>query len=209
MSAKRRMTTAAARQISQLLKYNGKQASLVDTLALVRRLEAEEIPLKQAEAIISVITEVFIESETQFSVSKDETQKIGMILESNMSKLNSELESSQERHIYLFQRQTEKIGSNIEKMYSELHRDIEKLGRDIEKTTEKLGSDIKRMCETLESEMRYEIVKDNAELRLDLKDGINKLHQEIHLQNYDVMRYCIGTIVSISAVGLAVICILK
>ncbi|MQL96919.1 hypothetical protein Taro_029602, partial [Colocasia esculenta] len=67
------------RHVSQLLrKSNGKRSFLVDTLALVRKLEAEGIPSKQAEAITSAITEVLndsLENVTQSFVSHGELQK--------------------------------------------------------------------------------------------------------------------------------------
>ncbi|MBA0868455.1 hypothetical protein Goshw_013823, partial [Gossypium schwendimanii] len=47
------------RQVSQqLVKSNGKRLFLIDTLALVRRLEAEGLPSKQTEALTVAITEV-------------------------------------------------------------------------------------------------------------------------------------------------------
>ncbi|KAJ6831437.1 protein FMP32, mitochondrial-like [Iris pallida] len=48
--------------ISQLVRSNGKRAFLVDTLALVRRLEKQGLPSNQAEAITSAITEVLNDS---------------------------------------------------------------------------------------------------------------------------------------------------
>ncbi|KAH1055705.1 hypothetical protein J1N35_033770 [Gossypium stocksii] len=45
------------RQVSQqLVKSNGKRLFLINTLALVRRLEAEGLPSKQTEAITAAIT---------------------------------------------------------------------------------------------------------------------------------------------------------
>ncbi|THU58203.1 hypothetical protein C4D60_Mb03t11680 [Musa balbisiana] len=44
---------------SQLVRTNGNKAYVIDTLALVRRLEAQQVPSKQAEAITSVITIVW------------------------------------------------------------------------------------------------------------------------------------------------------
>ncbi|KAF8370192.1 hypothetical protein HHK36_031772 [Tetracentron sinense] len=127
---------------------------------MVRRLEAEEMSLKQAKGIIYVITEVFMEIVAQSFVSKDETQKIGMILESKMSKFKSKVESSQECHFPLLQRETEKLGSDIEKTRSELQHETEKFRSNIEKT---------------HSELRYEIDKATVGLRLDWNDDINKL----------------------------------
>ncbi|KAF7841039.1 protein FMP32, mitochondrial-like [Senna tora] len=66
------------RQVSQGLNSNGKQPFLVDTLALVRGLEAHGLPPKQAEAITSAITGVLrdsLEIVSQSFVSKAEMQK--------------------------------------------------------------------------------------------------------------------------------------
>uniref|UniRef100_M0ZW11 Mitochondrion protein n=2 Tax=Solanum TaxID=4107 RepID=M0ZW11_SOLTU len=86
----------------------------------------------------------------------------------------------------------------------------------------------------MRSELRYEIDKVSAGHRLDLnlergriRDELanqnqetanltNTLDREIHTlraqleaAKYDVIKYCIGTLVSISAVGLAVVRLLK
>ncbi|XP_042459793.1 uncharacterized protein LOC122043293 [Zingiber officinale] len=83
---------------SQLVKTNGNRAYLVDTLALVRRLEAQGLPTKQAEAITSTITEVLndsLENVAQSFMSKSEMDKIEMVQESNLSKFKSEMKSTQ------------------------------------------------------------------------------------------------------------------
>ncbi|KAF3566526.1 hypothetical protein DY000_02011940 [Brassica cretica] len=93
------------RQISELTKVNGKRAFLVDTLALVRSLEAQGVPSKQAEAITSAITEVLndsLENVSESFVSKAEMQKIEMIQDSNLSKFKSEVKSSQVTTTYTF-----------------------------------------------------------------------------------------------------------
>ncbi|EEF49491.1 conserved hypothetical protein [Ricinus communis] len=118
------------RQISQLVNPNGKRAFLVDTLALVRSLEAQGVPSKQAEAITSAITEVLndsLENVAQSFVSKTEMQKSEMVQESNLSKFKSEVQSSQEHHFSMLQRETEKLRSDIEKMRSELRYEIDKV----------------------------------------------------------------------------------
>ncbi|KAJ8545770.1 hypothetical protein K7X08_018353 [Anisodus acutangulus] len=86
----------------------------------------------------------------------------------------------------------------------------------------------------MRSELRHEIDKVTAGHRLDLNlergriwdelanqnqetsNLTNKLDREIHglraqleAAKYDVIKYCIGTLVSISAVGLAVVRLLK
>ena len=64
--------------MGDLFKENGKRASLVDTLALVRRLEAQGLPSKQAELITAAITEVLndsLEHVAESFISKAEMQR--------------------------------------------------------------------------------------------------------------------------------------
>ncbi|MBA0631511.1 hypothetical protein Godav_000382 [Gossypium davidsonii] len=243
------------RQISQLVKSNGKRAFLVDTLALVRSLEAQGVPSKQAEAITSAITEVLndsLENVSQSFVSKAEMQKSEMLQEANLSKFKSEVKSSQVliytlnkklsgkeegRNLYVDKERGEEDESGNDKSFhthvfflngyflvmQEHHFSM------LQRETEKLRGDIEKM----RSELRYEIDKVTAGQRLDLnlergriRDELanqnaettnltNKLDREIHAlraqleaAKYDVIKYCIGTLVSISAVGLAVLRIL-
>ncbi|KAK4775062.1 hypothetical protein SAY86_009997 [Trapa natans] len=191
------------RQISEFAKLNGKRAFLVDTLALVRSLEAQGVPSKQAEAITSAITEVLhdsLENVSHSFVSKAEMQKTEMVQESNLSKFMSEVQSSQKHHLSALQRETEKLQGAIEKMKSELKYEVDKAtaGQRLDLNLEK-------------GRIREELAKQNAETT-----GLtNKLDREIHAlraqlegAKYDVIKYCIGTLVSISAVGLAVVRIL-
>ncbi|CAL9164277.1 unnamed protein product [Musa hybrid cultivar] len=115
---------------SQLVKSNGSRACLIDTLALVRRLEKEGVPSKQAEAITSTITEVLnesLESVAQSFVSKPEMQRSEMIQDSNIWKFKLEMKGSQDHHYALLQRETEKLRVDIEKMRSELRYEINKV----------------------------------------------------------------------------------
>jgi hypothetical protein len=121
---------STTRSFSQLVKSNGKHLFLVDTLALVRRLEAQGVPSKQAEAITAAITEVLndsLENVSQALVSKGEMQKTEMIQESNLSKFKSEVQSSQGHHFSLLQHETEKLRNDIEKMRSELRYEMDKV----------------------------------------------------------------------------------
>ncbi|XP_043709016.1 protein FMP32, mitochondrial-like [Telopea speciosissima] len=192
-----------SRQISQLVKANGSRAFLVDTLALVRRLEAQGVPSKQAEAITAAIIEVLndsLENVAQSFVSKAEMEKSVLLQESNLSKFKSQVQSSQEHHFSLLQRETEKLRSDIEKMRSELRYEIDKVT-----AGQRLDLNLER------GRIRDELANQNAET----SNLTNKLDREIHAlrahleaSKYDVIKYCIGTLVSISAVGLAVIRIL-
>ncbi|KAM7516167.1 hypothetical protein LguiA_005750 [Lonicera macranthoides] len=193
----------SSRHISQLVKSNGKRLFLVDTLALVRRLEAQGVPSKQAEAITASITEVLndtVENVAQSFVSKAEMQKIEMTQEANLSKFKSEVQSSQEHHFSLLQHETEKLKSDIEKMRSELRYEIDKVT-----AGQRLDLNLER------GRIRDELANQNQEtssLTNKLDREIHALRAQVEAAKYDVIKYCIGTLVSISAVGLAVLRIL-
>ncbi|PWA56508.1 coiled-coil domain-containing protein 90-like protein [Artemisia annua] len=109
---------------------NSKRLFLVDTLALVRRLEGEGVPSQQAEAITSAIIEVLndsLENVGESFVSKGEMQMIEMTQDGNLGKFKSRVQSSQENHFSLLQREMEKLKSDIEKMRSELRYEIDKV----------------------------------------------------------------------------------
>ncbi|KAE9450321.1 hypothetical protein C3L33_17761, partial [Rhododendron williamsianum] len=62
----------------------------------VKKLEAQGVPSKHAEAITAAITEVLndnLVNVTHSFVSKAETQKIEMIQESNLSKFKAKVQS--------------------------------------------------------------------------------------------------------------------
>ncbi|MBA0614238.1 hypothetical protein Godav_014559 [Gossypium davidsonii] len=195
-----------SRQISQLVKSNGKRAFLVDTLALVRSLEAQGVPSKQAEAITAAITEVLndsLENVSHSFVSKAEMQKTEMLQEANLSKFKSEVKSSQDYHFSMLQRETEKLRGDIEKMRSELRHVL----YEIDKVTagQRLDLNLER------GRIRDELANQNAEttnLTNKLDREIHALRAQLEAAKYDVIKYCIGTLVSISAVGLAVLRIL-
>ncbi|MCD9641898.1 hypothetical protein HAX54_028380 [Datura stramonium] len=188
------------RQISQLAKPNNKRAFLVDTLAMVRRLEAQGLPSKQAEAITSAITEVLndsLENITHSFVSLAEMQKSDLIQDANLSKFKSQVQSSQENHFSLLQHETEKLRSDIEKVRSELRHEIDK-----HTAGQRLDLNLERGC------IRDDLAKQNMEtanLTNKLDREIHALRAQLEAGKYEVIKYCIGTLVSISAVGLAVL----
>ncbi|KAH1118659.1 hypothetical protein AAZX31_17G154200 [Glycine max] len=194
---------SGTRHFSQVVKSNGKHLFLVDTLALVRRLEGEGVPSKQAEAITAAITEVLndsLENVSQSLVSNGEMQKIEMMQESNLSKFKAEVQSSQGHHFSLLQHETEKLRNDIEKMRSELRHEIDKVT-----AGQRLDLNLER------GRIREELSNQNAEtnnLTNKLDREIHSLRAQLEAAKYDVIKYCIGTLVSISAVGLAVLRIL-
>ncbi|CAH9056537.1 unnamed protein product [Cuscuta europaea] len=187
------------RPISELVKSSGNRAFLVDTLALVRGLEAQGVPSNQAEAITSAITKVLndsLENNARSLVSKAEMQKSEMLQEADISKFKSAVQSSQEHHFSLLQRETEKLLNDIEKMRSELKYEVDKLT-----AGQRLDLNLER------GRIRDELAKQNAEttnLTNKLDREIHELRAQLEAAKYEVIKYCIGTLVSISAVGLAI-----
>ncbi|KAJ7527024.1 hypothetical protein O6H91_16G032800 [Diphasiastrum complanatum] len=124
--------TYYTRNLSQLTvpSSNGKRAFLVDTLALVRRLEAQGLTAKQAEAITAVITEVLndsLESVSRSFVSQSDLERKEMQQEAALSKQQAEMKSKQELRFTTLQRETERLRTDIEKMRSELKYEIDKV----------------------------------------------------------------------------------
>ncbi|KAK6805870.1 hypothetical protein RDI58_003655 [Solanum bulbocastanum] len=168
------------RQMSQMVKLDSNRAFLVDTLAMVRRLEAQGVPSKQAEAITSAITEVLNDS-----------------LENIANSFVSLAEMQKENHLSLLQHETEKFRNDIEKVRTELRYEIDKLT-----AGQRLDLNLER------GSIRDELAKQSTGTTY----LTNKLDREIHAMRaqleagkYEVIKYCIGSLVSISAVGLAVL----
>ncbi|XP_075511260.1 protein FMP32, mitochondrial-like [Primulina tabacum] len=188
------------RQISQLVKPSGRRVYLVDTLALVKSLEAQGIPSKHAEAITSAITEVLddsLENISQNLISRTEMQRIEMKQEASLSKFKSEIQSSQDHHFSLLQREAEKLRNDIEKMRGELRYEIDKAT-----AGQRLDLNLER------GRIRDELANQSAEtanLTNKLDREIHELRAQIEAAKYDVIKYCIGTLVSLSAVGIGMI----
>ncbi|XP_021753529.1 uncharacterized protein LOC110718898 isoform X2 [Chenopodium quinoa] len=105
------------RQFSQLQAPNNRRGLLVDTLALVRNLEAQGIPQKQAEAITNSIVQVV----------GDSMEKTEMLQDSEISRFIGEVKTSQDHHFSLLQRQNEKLHNDIEMLRSELRYEFDKI----------------------------------------------------------------------------------
>jgi len=119
------------RSISQLIATKGShRLFLVDTLALVKRLESQGLTSKQAEAITAVITEVLndsLENVGQSFTSKNEMQRSELIADAALSKFKGQVQSSQEHHFAMLQQETERLRTDIDKMRNELRYAIDKV----------------------------------------------------------------------------------
>ncbi|TYH94861.1 hypothetical protein ES332_A12G067300v1 [Gossypium tomentosum] len=112
-----------------------------------------------------------------------------MTQEANLSKLKSEVQGSQEHHFSLLQHENEKLQHDIEKMRSELRHEIDKVTAE-----HRLDLNLER------GRIRDELTNQNAVT----SNLTNKLDREIHAleaqlegAKYDLIKYCIGTLVSI------------
>lgn len=196
-------SSSLLRCFSQLVKPNEKRTFLVDNLAMVRRLEAQGVPSKQADAITTAITQVLndsVDNVGQSFISKSEMQKIELIQEANLSKFKSQVQSAQEQHFSSLLRETEKLHNDIEKMRSELRYEIDKVT-----AGQRLDLNLER------GRIRDELATQSSEtmnLSYKLDREIHAVRTQIEAAKYDVIKYCLGTLLSISAVGLATIRIL-
>ncbi|CAN1320025.1 Coiled-coil domain-containing protein 90B, mitochondrial [Linum perenne] len=193
-----------SRNISELVRSNTpKRAFLVDTLALVRVLESHQVPSKQAETITTAIVAVLndsLESLSHSCVSKEEMQKSAMIQDSSLSKFKVEVQSSQDHHSSMLEREIENRKADLDKVNEKLQYEIDK------------GIAGQRLDLNLErGRTRDELANQKAETtNLTNKSDreIHALRAQVEAAKYEIIKYCIGTLVSISAVGLAVIRIL-
>ncbi|KAG6482759.1 hypothetical protein ZIOFF_059397 [Zingiber officinale] len=164
-----------------LVKTNGNRVNrvyLVDTLALVRKLETQGLPTKQAEAITSTITETLNDS-----------------LENVIQSFVSKSEMDKEHHFSSLQRETGKLQGDIEKLRSELRYEVDKVT-----AGHRLDLNLERG--RIRDELATQATENN-ELTNKLDREIHSLRTQLETAKYDVIKYCVGTIVSISTVGLA------
>ncbi|GAV84356.1 DUF1640 domain-containing protein [Cephalotus follicularis] len=192
------------RHISQLVQSDGKSALLVDTLTMVRQLEAQGIPSKQAEELAKVLNDS-LKNVTHSFVSKSEMQKSEMVRDLNLSKFKSEEQSSQEHHFSMLQRETEKLRSHIEKMSSELRYEIRAQLEEIRAQLEARKYEIDKLSNTFTAQMearKYEIDKLSHTFTAQLEAVSHTSRAQLDTAKSDVIKYCMGTLVSISTIGL-------
>ncbi|XP_004290325.1 PREDICTED: coiled-coil domain-containing protein 90B, mitochondrial-like isoform 1 [Fragaria vesca subsp. vesca] len=219
-------TNGVVARASELVKSGGKRAFPVDTLALVRGLEAKGVPTAHAEAITSAVTGIYTDSlenvhqlqkvmprpppvrrfaslkifDCEIAICDEffffELQTV-ILQEAKLSKFEVEIKSLQEHHFSMLTRETEKLQSVIDKLRSELRYELDKVAA---------GSRLDLNLE--KGRMRDEFNNQNAETA----NLTNKLDREIQAVKalvetgkYEVIKYCIGTLVSMTAVGIAVL----
>ncbi|XP_068646736.1 uncharacterized protein [Aristolochia californica] len=205
------------RTIQDLVKTNGKRAFHVDTLALVRRLEAQGVPSKQAETITGAITEVLndsLENVAQSFVSKGQMQKSEMIQDANLSKFISEANSSQEHNFSLLQCERDKLRGDIYKMRTV----IDSLSAKFKVESGKLDREIhilraKFEVESINQRAKTSILSKRLEKEIEASNAKHKASESdvlaiVRAIKYDFIKYFVGSCVSMGVV-FAIICFLK
>ncbi|KAK9117995.1 hypothetical protein Scep_016088 [Stephania cephalantha] len=127
-----------------------------------------------------------------------------MIHDSNLSRFKSEIQSTQEHQFSLPQRDTEKLRT-------ELQRETEKIRTELRYEIDKMTAGLRLDLNLERGRTRDELADQKAEtanLNNKLDQVSHAMRAQLEAAKYDVIKYCIGTLVSISAVGLAVIRIL-
>ncbi|CAN0919053.1 Protein FMP32, mitochondrial [Linum grandiflorum] len=202
------------RTISDLVKANGNHVCLVDTLALARKLAEKGVPVEHAEAITHAITEVLndsLENVSQWVVSKTEMQRTEMIQETNLCKFKSEVQSMHKHHFSLLQHEAEKMQNVTEKTVEKMQNDIEKTRSDLRHEMDKANAGQRLDWNLEKGRIRDELAQchtliNSVDNKFDRET--NSIRALLEAGKYDVIKYCIGTFFSISAVGLAVVRIL-
>ncbi|KAH6799534.1 hypothetical protein C2S51_036018 [Perilla frutescens var. frutescens] len=191
------------RAFSGVAKPNSRRLILVDTLALVRKLEANGVPTKQAEAITEAFKEVQNDNYDNVShnfVSKVDMDKSVMTLQSYSSKLETQVTSNVNHHFSLLQQENEKLKTDIEKIRSELRYEIDKV-------TAGLRLDLNLEKGRIRDEMNNQN-QETTNLNSKVDREIHVLRALIEALKYELIKYCLGTFASLSAVGLALLRIL-
>ncbi|XP_042429445.1 protein FMP32, mitochondrial-like isoform X2 [Zingiber officinale] len=154
----------------------------------VRKLEAQGLPTKQAEAIALTLTETLndsLENVAHSFVLKSEMDEIERIQDFNISKFKSEMKSTQEHHFSLLQQETRKLQGDIEKVTAGHRLDLNlERGRILDELA-------KQVAET-------------TELTNKLDREIHELRTQLETAKYGDIKFWIAILVSVSTWGLAV-----
>eukprot|EP00897_Mesotaenium_endlicherianum_P001238 jgi/Mesen1/1141/ME001236S00025 len=120
-----------------------------------------------------------------------------MVADASLSKFKSELQSNAEHNFGALQREADRVRTDVEKMRSELRYEVDKVtaGQRLDLNLEK-----GRMREELANQHQ-----ETSDLTNKLDREINNLKTQLEAAKYDVIKYCIGTLVSVCAVGLGLL----
>eukprot|EP00898_Chlorokybus_atmophyticus_P006728 jgi/Chlat1/7056/Chrsp56S06672 len=172
----------------------------VDTLALVRQLESEGLSTAHAEAITNALLSVCsasIERLTTGFATEAEMLSYELKHDASISQFKSDFKREQEIHTTSVNRDTDRLRNDIDKLKVEMKYEIDKLT-----ASQKLDLNLEKG--RIRDEMRS---LDDSLKKLDgkLDREINGVKTIIEANKYEIIKYCIGTLVSTTAVGLAIL----
>ncbi|CAN1320015.1 Protein FMP32, mitochondrial, partial [Linum perenne] len=163
----------------------------------VSRLESQEVPSNQAEGISKVLVAVLndsIESFSQSCGSKEEMHKSERIQELSLSKFKAEAQSSQVAREMI-------LHSKFSKFQNEIQSTLAKFQYEIDKATAGQRLDLNLERGRTRDELANQKTE-TANLTNKLDREIHELRANVEASKYDIIKYCIRTLVSISAMGL-------
>eukprot|EP00271_Cylindrocystis_brebissonii_P008856 TRINITY_DN23379_c0_g1_i1.p1 TRINITY_DN23379_c0_g1~~TRINITY_DN23379_c0_g1_i1.p1 ORF type:complete len:328 (+),score=90.54 TRINITY_DN23379_c0_g1_i1:857-1840(+) len=186
-----------------LVPHSGGRRFMVDTLALVRRLEAHGVPEEQAEAITALIGQVMndsMEDITSHFVAKQELQMMEMRAATALSDFKNEVHAKQEQKHDSAKRLIERLTADMEKLKSEQKHE-----------SDKLSSNLRLDLNLEKGRIKEEIQKQDREIsevvgKLDRE--VNALRTELETAKFEVIKYAVGTLVAVGTLGLGVLRIL-
>lgn len=199
------------RPFSDVVQPSNRRLILVDTLALVRKFEANGFPTQQAEAITQALKEAQNDNFDNVShnfVSKVDMDKSVMTLESNSSKLETEVKTTVSHHVSLLQQENDKLNSMLQQENEKLKTDIEKIRSELRYEIDKVTAGLRLDLNLEKGRMRDEMNNQNQEtvnLNSKVDREVHGLRASIEALKYELIKYCLGTFASLSAVGLALL----
>eukprot|EP00241_Pyramimonas_parkeae_P012334 CAMPEP_0114241242 /NCGR_PEP_ID=MMETSP0058-20121206/9531_1 /TAXON_ID=36894 /ORGANISM="Pyramimonas parkeae, CCMP726" /LENGTH=266 /DNA_ID=CAMNT_0001353761 /DNA_START=136 /DNA_END=936 /DNA_ORIENTATION=- len=173
---------------------------LVDTLAMVRKFQVAGVDPRSAEALTQVMTELLSHLSQRMGdsfVTKSELEKAEIENQASMHFFKHEFSQGHGKEMATLKREIENLKVECEKLRAELRYETDKVT-----SGQRLDLNLER------GRIRDEMQKQDGNLttatsRLD-KD-INHMRASIEQMKNDVIKYCVGTIVSTTAVGLGLL----
>eukprot|EP00002_Diphylleia_rotans_P013328 TRINITY_DN2602_c0_g1_i2.p1 TRINITY_DN2602_c0_g1~~TRINITY_DN2602_c0_g1_i2.p1 ORF type:complete len:222 (-),score=50.59 TRINITY_DN2602_c0_g1_i2:38-703(-) len=174
-----------------------------DTYKLVKRFEQDGFTTKQAEAITGTLVEIIGQSYSTFSAEFASTKALdGAIAtaKSDVVLLKNDMDHTLAGYSSDIKRENERIKSEVAYLKTELKYEIERI-----QGNQKLDLNLERgRIQELLGAIDTKIVAIDKKMVQD----INTIKTNMEALKYDIIKYCVGTIISTVAAGLAVLRIL-
>eukprot|EP00899_Mesostigma_viride_P022659 jgi/Mesvir1/3578/Mv12041-RA.1 len=165
-----------------------------------KSLEKHGLTPAQAEAIVGSVLHVTGTLHEKIDGSftpKSEMNAFNLTATATISQFKHEAVTAQESYAASQRREIERLRADLDKIKSELKWDIDKLASG---TKLDLNLERGRLNDMIRSQEDVIQATDNK-----LDREINAMRTYLEATKYDVIKYCVATMISIGAVGLAVL----